>query len=109
MKNFEMQCPIDGTSALQPEFGQVPASAGTIIEFPGRVASCSAHAAPQHAARAIQPTRKVQARRFEATAVRSLYNGTARGSAYGRVEPWQAVVVGCLFSALAFTCIFLGL
>lgn len=34
MKNFEMRYPLDGTSALQPEFGHVPA-AGAIIEFPG--------------------------------------------------------------------------
>ncbi len=36
MKNFEMRCPFDGTSALQPEFNRVSA-AGPSSSFQGAV------------------------------------------------------------------------
>ena len=41
-----------------------------------------------------------------ASAVRA---GTAQGVSFGRVQRWQAVVGGCVFAALAFASLFMGL
>lgn len=106
MKNFEVRCPTDGTSALQPEFDRASASRGAIIEFPGR-----ALARPGRV-----PTREAFARETPVThdtgvseTARALRFGSMGGCAYGRVRPWQAAVAGCVFSALALASMFVGL
>ena len=80
MKNFEMNCPVEGTSALQPKLDSAPARRARIIAF------------PQHA---VLPDRDVRA-------------VSAQGVAFGRVQRWQAVVGGCVFAALALASLFAG-
>ena len=36
MKNFELQYPIEGATALNPRCEEIPARCGTIIAFPGQ-------------------------------------------------------------------------
>lgn len=112
MKNFEMHCPVDGTSALQPKFEHTASSAGTIIAFPGQhdawtgqpVSDNHQIATPSHNA-----TSRVRARINETEMVQSLRYGSAQGCAYNRIAPWQAVTAGLLFSVVAFASILMGL
>lgn len=107
MKNFEMRCPFDGTSALQPEFNRVSA-AGAIIEFPGS-GSQGACAPLQHSHARQVPSAACCARRLGATEMaRVLRHGSAAGRAYGRVRPWQGALAGCVFSVFAFLSIFIS-
>ena len=101
MKNFAMRCPIDGTSALQPQFDRAPAQAGTIIAFPRQHASDGVLRARARVSAASE-TRNCDM-------VWSLRNGTARGCAYDRVAPWQAVVAGTVLTALSIASLFIGL
>ena len=80
MKNFEMNCPVEGTSALQPKLDSAPARRARIIAF------------PQHA---VLPDRD------GASIVSAVRTGSAQGVAFGRVPRWQAVVGGSVFAALA--------
>ena len=84
MKNFEMNCPVEGTSALQPKLDSAPARRARIIAF------------PQHA---VLPDRD------GASIVSAVRTGSAQGVAFGR---WQAVVGGCVFAALALASLFAG-
>lgn len=110
MKNFEVRCATDGTSALQPEFDYAPMSTGAIIEFPGR-ASRRALAYPERdairdvSARAASTSRYAEAART----AHAFRFGSIGGCAYGRVRPWQAAIAGCVFSALALVSMFVGL
>ncbi|RDB62375.1 hypothetical protein C1878_08640 [Gordonibacter sp. 28C] len=104
MKNFEVQCPTDGTSALQPEFDRASASVGTIIEFPRRTLAIPGHIAPLNT-----PVHGRCAPRQSAETARGFRLGRIDGCAYGRVRPWQAAVVGCVFSALTLASMFVGL
>ena len=81
MKNFEMNCPVEGTSALQPKLDS------RIIAF------------PQHA---VLPDRD------GASIVSAVRTGSAQGVAFGRVQRWQAAVGGCVFAALALASLFAG-
>ena len=90
MKNFEMNCPVEGTSALQPKLDSAPARRARIIAF------------PQHA---VLPDRDVRAVRDGASIVSAVRTGSAQGVAFGRV---QAVVGGCVFAALALASLFAG-
>lgn len=87
MKNFEMNCPVEGTSALQPKLDSAPARRARIIAF------------PQHA---VLPDRD------GASIVSAVRTGSAQGMAFGRVQRWQAVVGGCVFAALALASLFAG-
>ena len=87
MKNFEMNCPVEGTSALQPKLDSAPARRARIIAF------------PQHA---VLPDRD------GASIVSAVRTGSAQGVAFGRVQRWQAVVGGCVFAALALASLFAG-
>ena len=87
MKNFEMNCPVEGTSALQPKLDSAPARRARIIAF------------PQHA---VLPDRD------GASSVSAVRTGSAQGVAFGRVQRWQAVVGGCVFAALALASLFAG-
>ena len=91
MKNFEMNCPVEGTSALQPKLDSAPARRARIIAF------------PQHA---VLPDRDVRAVRDGASIVSAVRTGSAQGVAFGRVQRWQAVVGGCVFAALALASLF---
>ena len=93
MKNFEMNCPVEGTSALQPKLDSAPARRARIIAF------------PQHA---VLPDRDVRAVRDGASIVSAGRTGSAQGVAFGRVQRWQAVVGGCVFAALALASLFAG-
>ena len=88
MKNFEMNCPVEGTSALQPKLDSAPARRARIIAF------------PQHA---VLPDRDVRAVRDGASIVSAVRTGSAQG-----VQRWQAVVGGCVFAALALASLFAG-
>ena len=87
MKNFEMNCPVEGTSSLQPKLDSAPARRARIIAF------------PQHA---VLPDRD------GASIVSAVRTGSAQGVAFGRVQRWQAVVGGCVFAALALASLFAG-
>lgn len=87
MKNFEMNCPVEGTSALQPKLDSAPARRARIIAF------------PQHA---VLPDRD------GTSIVSAVRTGSAQGVAFGRVQRWQAVVGGCVFAALALASLFAG-
>ena len=87
MKNFEMNCPVEGTSALQPKLDSAPARRARIIAF------------PQHA---VLPDRDVRAVRDGASIVSAVRTGSAQGVAFGRVQRWQAVVGGCVFAPRPF-------
>ncbi|MEG0790051.1 MAG: hypothetical protein RSB04_08845 [Gordonibacter sp.] len=116
MKNFDMQCPVSGTSALQPEFEHARAHIGTIIEFPSHYScirrtayersSFGMHAKPGYA-EAMRNDRRGYL--FNPEMTHSLRHGSISGVAYGRVKPWQAALVGCAFSAFAFASLLLGL
>ena len=93
MKNFEMNCPVEGTSALQPKLDSAPARRARIIAF------------PQHA---VLPDRDVRAVRDRDSIVSAVRTGSAQGVAFGRVQRWQAVVGGCVFAALALASLFAG-
>ena len=67
MKNFEMNCPVEGTSALQPKLDSAPARRARIIAF------------PQHA---VLPDRD------GASIVSAVRTGSAQGVAFGRVQRW---------------------
>ena len=86
MKNFEMRCPFDGTSALQPEFNRVSA-AGAIIEFPGS-GSQGACAPLQHSHARQVPSAACRARRLGATEMARVLR---HGSAAGRLRTCEAV------------------
>lgn len=107
MKNFEMRYPLDGTSALQPEFGHAPA-VGAIIEFPGSV-SQGACASSARAQRPSSAAHRAHGHYGASETVRALHRGSAAGCAYGRVRPWQGALAGCVFSLFAFVSIFIGL
>ena len=107
MKNFEMRCPFDGTSALQPEFNRVSV-AGAIIEFPGS-GSQGACAPLQHSHARQVPAHRAHAHYGAPETVRALHRGSVAGCAYGRVRPWQGALAGCVFSLFAFVSIFIGL
>ena len=87
MKNFEMNCPVEGTSALQPKLDSAPARRARIIAFPPH---------------AVRPDRA------GASIVSAVRTGSAQGVAFGRVQRWQAVVGGCVFAALALASLFAG-
>ena len=78
MKNFEMNCPVEGTSALQPKLDSAPARRARIIAF------------PQHA---VLPDRD------GASIVSAVRTGSAQGVAFGG---------GCVFAALALASLFAG-
>ena len=82
-----MNCPVEGTSALQPKLDSAPARRARIIAF------------PQHA---VLPDRD------GASIVSAVRTGSAQGVAFGRVQRWQAVVGGCVFAALALASLFAG-
>lgn len=107
MKNFEMRYPLDGTSALQPEFGHAPA-VGAIIEFPGSV-SQGAYASSARVQRPSSAAHGAHGHHGVPETVRALHRGSAAGCAYGRVRPWQGALAGCVFSLFAFVSIFIGL
>ncbi|WP_080797363.1 hypothetical protein [Arabiibacter massiliensis] len=95
MKNFAMRYPVNGTSALQPKLSHPSSSRGTIIKFPAQAAPCAAHGslgAQRCGARD---------RILGSELVRSLRYGTAKGRSYDRIAPWQAVVAGIVFAAVA--------
>lgn len=113
MKNFEMRCPVDGTSALQPRFEQPSSSAGTIIAFPGQHAVSAAQAMPNNRRSASESGHRVathmRVRLNESDMVQCLRYGSAQGLGYNRIAPWQAVAAGLVFSLTAFGSILLGL
>lgn len=94
MKNFEMKYPVEGTSALQPKLDPAPARRARIIAFPER---------PISGARVAQP------RRASESLVSAVRAGTAQGVSFDRVQRWQAVLGGCVFAALAFAGLIVGL
>ncbi len=108
MKNFETQCSVDGTSALQPEFQHAPAHAGNIIDFSTRAICCS-HPSTQRVSFGIAPRSGQQANLFKNEMTHSLRYGAIGGISYDRVKPWQAALAACTFSALAFASLFVGL
>ena len=79
MKNFEMNCPVEGTSALQPKLDSAPARRARIIAF------------PQHA---VLPDRDVRAVRDGASIVSAVRTGSAQGVAFGRVQRWSRPIKG---------------
>ena len=46
---------------------------------------------------------------MHAELVSNLRYGNVRGVAFGRAERWQAVAAGCVFAALAFATLFVGI
>ena len=129
MKNFELQYPIEGATALNPRCEEIPTRCGTIIAFPGqeglrRPAKPSCGAGPKHArpeegfrkaaspeAASFLPSRTccAQGRLMHTELVSNLRYGNVRGVAFGRAERWQAVAAGCVFAALAFATLFVGI
>ncbi|MEA5020237.1 MAG: hypothetical protein VB027_07700 [Gordonibacter sp.] len=115
MKNFEMQYPIDGSSALQPEFQHESAHTGHIIEFSTHT-TCGSHSPTQrvtfgmHTDTLVDTTsrsgRKINLVKNEM--VDSLRYGAIGGMPYDRIKPWQAVLATGTFSILAFASIFVG-
>lgn len=93
MKNFEINCPVEGTSALQPKLDPASARHARIIAF------------PRHAALSARDMRAV---RNGASIVSAVRAGSVQGVAFGRVQRWQAVVGGCVFAALALASLFVG-
>lgn len=94
MKNFEMNYPVEGTSALQPKLDSAPARRARIIAFPERPSQDGGAARSKHGSASF------------ASALRA---GTAQGVSFGRMQRWQAVVAGCAFGALALASLLMGL
>lgn len=111
MKNFAARYPVSGTSALKPKPEHVLCEASNIIEFPGRRTQSAAYAdRVQVDRRSAQERGPLGCRRALASeTVRDMLRGTVRGRTFDRVEPWQAVLVGVLFTAISFSSLFLGL
>lgn len=103
MKNFEMYCPIEGTSALQPNF-----KTGKVITFPSRSAfSCEPDSSNLDAS--VASLSSFSSLALNSEMAQSLRYGSARGCPFERVKPWQAVVTGILFSSLSLASVFLSL
>lgn len=97
MKNFETNYPVEGTSALKPKYDMVSAQRACIIAFPEDRVRRVARMQPASAC----TNQGSFMHRVEST-VTSAMAGTAQGSSFGRMQRWQAVAAGCVFSALAF-------
>ncbi|OUO91481.1 hypothetical protein B5F40_03325 [Gordonibacter sp. An230] len=98
MKNFEERCFAWSSSALKSETLGFSPRTGAVVAFPGWRAqgiACESH-------RLAGSLRRIRGLLCETEMVRALRDGSARGAAYGFVEPWQAVVVGgvCAASSL---------
>lgn len=116
MKNFDRQCLINGTSALQSECEHTLQDRGVIVEFPvhalDNAQTTSAHLALDKQMAPTQDRRFIFQGRMYArcgNAIRDLRSDGFGGCAFNRVKPWQAAIAGCTFSALAFASLFLGL
>lgn len=116
MKNFERQYPINGTSALQPEFECLSARTENIIAFPKRsvrytARTASAAISQQECSSAVHVMGSYQMRNriLKTEIAQSIRYGSTRGCAYNRVKPWQATIAACVFSILALASIFMGL
>ena len=64
MKNFEMNCPVEGTSALQPKLDSAPARRARIIAFPQHAVLPDRDVRAVRGARTRQPVRRVLAETF---------------------------------------------
>ena len=104
MKNFEVRCPVDGTSALQPEFERGVGRAATIIAFPGDPASTKPCMRDGNLSAA-----KARDRLMATDMAWSLKNGSVHGRSYDRVEPWQAIAAGIVFVSLSVCSLLVGL
>lgn len=104
MKNFEARYSVSGTSALKPKF-EHPYS-GAIIAFPGQRVQHGAHTTQHsHAAARVSMREHLLATEM----VHSLCCGSARGTAYDHVKPWQAVVAGGVFIASSLAAVLVSL
>lgn len=83
MKNFDTKYPVEGTSALQPNYQTAPISRARIIAFP-----------------VVQDPH--DARRSQAGIASILRDGTVQGLSFGRMQRWQAVLAGCVLAVLSF-------
>ncbi len=100
MKNFEMHCPVEGSSALQPKLAQDGAERkGFIIAFPGAYGS---YASPRVQSLSQMPGRSVPVRFDGDQLIKVLRNGSVSGLPYNRMQRWQAVVAGIVFSVASF-------
>ncbi|HIY83320.1 hypothetical protein [Rubneribacter sp.] len=100
MRNFDLRCPVDGTSALDPGLTHGLAPKGIVIDFPTN--ACGR----KRLEGAATPT---SGRRLSSETLQSLAYGTARGKAFDRVPVSQAVVTGFAFVALAMASAVFGL
>lgn len=100
MRNFDLRCPVDGTSALDPGLAHGLAPKGIVIDFP--VNACGRGKLANGASSA-------PGRRPSSEILRSLAHGTVRGKAFDRVSVGQAVVTGFAFVALAMASAVFGL
>lgn len=102
MKNFEVRYPTNGTAALQPKLEQRAMTRARIIEFPERHAQHGVQTArnlPNVPSHGILDSNMAQTIRF----------GTARGCAFDRIAPWQAVLIGGAFSLISLASLLIGL
>lgn len=116
MNKFGAHTLVDGTSALQPE-ETAPASAA-IIAFPGTGEGLQAgrtrglHEKPSRRASAAQHIRSASQRSLErvqrSEMVYSLTHESMAGVAFDRMTRTQAVLVGAVFTAVAFAVLFIG-
>ena len=118
MKNFETHYPTQGSAALSPRYEEMPVRQGIIIAFPGQGsrdgqdgAFGEALQSPSQspAAHAAKGVRHATGRLMQTEFVSNVRHGSAQGVPFGRMSRWQAVMVGCAFSALAFAALFLGI
>lgn len=132
MKNFETRYPVNGSSALRPEYDDAnSARRAYIIAFPGvkthqdEETSSPSHHRPQHAASQAtvqsihhvglhavpraHETVRVKDRLMHADCIQSLRYGTAQGVPFNRMKRWQAVVAGSICTAFAFAVLFFTL
>ena len=136
MKNFETHYPTQGSAALSPRYEEMPVRQGIIIAFPGQGSRdgqdgalgaahpsrperplhakhgrCEALQSPSQspAAHAAKGVRHATGRLMQIEFVSNVRHGSAQGVPFGRMSRWQAVMVGCAFSALAFAALFLGI
>lgn len=105
MKKIMAGYPIEGTSALQPIFDSAPSQHARIITFPTYQARQDDRAVRAPSGSHV----KAPAHCLESNLVSTVRTGSAQGLAFGRFQRWQAVVGGCVFTALAFVGVLAGM
>lgn len=106
MRNFEANAYIEGTAARKLDL--LPEQGTRIIPFPERHASRSVPQVQTHQGLCKQESERASIT-ISSNVLYALLHGSAAGQASGRMTAAQAVGTICLFAAIAFGTLLIGL